>query len=113
MLEDINDVGSLRIDPIQVDLPQVQIRLNRNALARYGLTPEDVDQTISVALNGSIATTALEGERQIDVVARLGNRYRENVELLRRLPIRLPEKTYTDLDAYSSNLKQPLMITKP
>lgn len=109
MLEDINDVGSLRIDPIQVDLPQVQIRLNRNALARYGLTPEDVDQTISVALNGSIATTALEGERQIDVVARLGNRYREDVELLRRLPIRLPEKTYTDVEANSSDLKQSLI----
>jgi len=91
-LEDVDDAGTLRVDPIQIDLPQVQIRLKRDALARYGLTPEDVDRTISVALNGSVATTALEGERPVDVLARLGTKYREDLELLRRLPIRLPEK---------------------
>lgn len=92
LLKDVEDVGSLRADPIQADLPQVQIRLKRDSLAKYGLTPEDVDQTISVALNGSVATTALEGERPVDVLTRLGNNYREDLELLPRLPIRLADK---------------------
>ena len=91
-LEDVEDVGSLRVEPIQVDLPQVQIRLKRDALARYGLTPEDVDQTIAVALNGSVPTIALEGERPVDVLTRLGTKYREDLDFLRRLPIRIPEK---------------------
>lgn len=100
LLEGIEDVGSLRVDPIQADLPQVQIRLKRDALARYGLTPQDVDQTITVALNGSIATTALEGERPVDVLTRLGNNYREDLDLLRRLPILLSEKND---DAFKTN----------
>ncbi|MBP5621911.1 MAG: efflux RND transporter permease subunit [Thermoguttaceae bacterium] len=96
LLEGIEDVGSLRVDPIQADLPQVQIRLKRDALARFGLTPQDVDQTIAVALNGSIATIALEGERPVDVLTRLGNNYREDLDLLRRLPVLLPEKERDD-----------------
>ncbi|MDO5307960.1 MAG: efflux RND transporter permease subunit [Planctomycetia bacterium] len=89
-LADIEDIGSLRAEPMQTDLPQLQIRLNRDSLARYGLTPDDVERTILIALNGSTATTALEGERTIEVVTRLGADYRENIDLLRRLPIRLP-----------------------
>ncbi len=96
LLEDVEDVGSLRADPIQADLPQVQIRLKRDALAKYGLTPEDVDRTIAISLNGSIATKALEGERPIEVLTRLGNNYREDLEQLRRLSIRLPQKENTN-----------------
>ncbi|MBR4834910.1 MAG: efflux RND transporter permease subunit [Thermoguttaceae bacterium] len=93
LVEDVDDIGSLRVEPIQADLPQVQIRLKRDALARYGLTPQDVDQTIEIAMNGSVATTVLEGERPVELLTRLGEDVRENIELLRRLPIRLPEKT--------------------
>ena len=91
-LREIDDVGSLRTEPIQANLPQVQIRLKRDKLALYGLTPDDVEQTVLIALNGSIATTALDGERRVEVVAKLGSDYRENLEVLRRLPIRLPSK---------------------
>ncbi len=93
LIADVDDIGALRIEPIQADLPQVQIRLKRDALARYGLTPEDVDQTVEIAMNGSVATTVLEGERPVELLTRLGEDVRENIDALRRLPIRLPEKT--------------------
>ncbi len=93
LIADVDDIGALRVEPIQADLPQVQIRLKRDALARYGLTPEDVDQTVEIAMNGSVATTVLEGERPVELLTRLGEDVRENVDALRRLPIRLPEKT--------------------
>ena len=93
LIEDVDDIGALRVEPIQADLPQVQIRLKRDALAHYGLTPEDVDQTVEIAMNGSVATTVLEGERPVELLTRLGEDVRENIDALRRLPIRLPEKT--------------------
>ena len=93
LIADVDDIGALRVEPIQADLPQVQIRLKRDALARYGLTPEDVDQTVEIAMNGSVATTVLEGERPVELLTRLGEDVRENIDALRRLPIRLPEKT--------------------
>lgn len=93
LIADVEDIGALRIEPIQADLPQVQIRLKRDALAHYGLTPQDVDQTIEIAMNGSVATTVLEGERPVELLTRLGEDVRENIDALRRLPIRLPEKT--------------------
>lgn len=110
LLKEVDDVGTLRTDPIQTDLPQVQIRLKREALARYGLTPEDVDQTISIALNGSIATTALEGERPVEVLTRIGDSYREDLELLRRLPIQLPEKNMNDALYADSSLNGNLKL---
>ena len=93
LIADVDDIGALRVEPIQADLPQVQIRLKRDALARYGLTPQDVDQTVEIAMNGSVATTVLEGERPVELLTRLGEDVRENIDALKRLPIRLPEKT--------------------
>lgn len=103
ILGDIDDVGSLRTDPIQSDLPQVQINLKRDKLAKYGLTPEDVNQTILVAMNGSTTTTVLEGEKPVEVLTRFNNKYREDLEFLRRLPIRLPEKKLDNLDKFGSS----------
>ncbi len=102
ILADVEDAGSFRTEPIQADLPQVQIRLKRDALAKYGLLPEDVDRTVEIAMNGSVATTVLEGDRSVEVLTRLSDDYRENIDLLRRLAIRLPERTPIDAAAYSA-----------
>ena len=45
--------------------PQVQITVDRAAIARYGLAVADVQQVIETALGGSVATQVLEGERSL------------------------------------------------
>ncbi|MCC6493461.1 MAG: efflux RND transporter permease subunit [Pirellulales bacterium] len=74
----------------QVEIPQLQIRLRRDALARYGLAVEDVNELVETAMNGRTVSQLLEDQRSFDVVVRLDEPYRENVEYLQRLAINLP-----------------------
>ena len=67
------------------DIPQLQIELDRNAVARRGLSIGDVQDTLSVALGGSTATQVWEGERRYDVALRLPDPIRSSPDALGRL----------------------------
>jgi cobalt-zinc-cadmium resistance protein CzcA len=54
----------------EADQAQLQIRVNRHQVARYGLNVADVHDVIDFALGGRPVTTVYEGERRFDVVAR-------------------------------------------
>src|SRR5258708_1696352 len=49
--------------------PQVQIIVDRAAIARAGLSVSDVQSVVETALGGAVATRVLEGERSFDLVA--------------------------------------------
>jgi cobalt-zinc-cadmium resistance protein CzcA len=67
--------------------PQVQISIDRNALARYGLSVADAEEVIETALGGAVATQVLEGERSFDLAVRMSPGAVSDVESVRRLPI--------------------------
>lgn len=52
------------------DQAQVQILVNRQRIARYGINVEDVQQLIELAVGGKAITSVFEGERRFDVTAR-------------------------------------------
>jgi cobalt-zinc-cadmium resistance protein CzcA len=54
----------------EADQPQLRIELDRQALARYGLNVEDVQELIELAIGGKQVTSLLEGERKFDVTVR-------------------------------------------
>jgi CzcA family heavy metal efflux pump len=74
----------------QTEIPQLLIKLDRAALTRLGINPETVNEFIETALNGKVVTEIIQGERKYDLVVRLEDQYRENIEKLRRLSINLP-----------------------
>jgi len=90
LISGIPDIGSPRISPVQIDIPQVRFNLRRDALATYGLIPEDVNATIETAMQGIVATQILEGRRTTDVVLRASDAYRENLAALSQMPIQTP-----------------------
>ncbi|MBL8602357.1 MAG: efflux RND transporter permease subunit [Myxococcales bacterium] len=69
------------------EAPQVQITLDRVALARRGLSVESVQRVIDIALGGASATEVWEGERRFEVTLRLPESFRHNPEALRRLVV--------------------------
>jgi cobalt-zinc-cadmium resistance protein CzcA len=71
--------------------PMLEIRVKRDALAKYNLHAGDVNQTITAALGGETVGTMLEGNRRFDIVIRLSEADRENVETIRALPVRVGE----------------------
>lgn len=67
--------------------PNLNIRVDRERAARYGLNTGDVNSVIQAAVGGSIATTVLEADRQFGVAVRLDARFRESVDAVRELKV--------------------------
>ena len=65
----------------------IEFEIDRDAIARYGLTIGDVQQTLEVALGGMPLTTTVEGLERYGVILRYDRDYRENLEALRELLI--------------------------
>jgi cobalt-zinc-cadmium resistance protein CzcA len=71
-------------------LPLLTIHLNRPAMARLGLNVSDVQDVVEVAMGGRTAGQVFEGDRRFDIIVRLPERIRGDLDKLKRLPIPLP-----------------------
>ncbi|MCX6952787.1 MAG: CusA/CzcA family heavy metal efflux RND transporter, partial [Verrucomicrobia bacterium] len=72
-------------------LPLLTVHLDREAIARYGLAVDDVQQVISTAMGGTTAGQVFEGDRRFDLVVRLPENLRTDLAALGNLPIPLPK----------------------
>ncbi len=89
-VKSVPGVADLMLEP-QVLIPQLRIELRRDKLALNGLTARNVNQVIETALNGVVVSEVLDGQRTFDLVVRFDKQDRENLDVLRRLSIELPE----------------------
>ena len=97
-------VADLMVEP-QVTIPQLRIELDRAQLARQGLTPGDVTGNLETAMHGRVVSDILIGQRTIDLFVRFDERFRENIEVLERLSIDLPEGGATTLGSVAKIYK--------
>lgn len=72
--------------------PQLDVTFDRDAIARYGLTLQDVTDTIAAALGGREAGIVFEGDRRFDIVVRLPNAGRNDLDAVGALPVMLPQE---------------------
>ncbi len=71
-------------------LPQITIHYNRDKMAGYGVNVEDLNQIVRTAFAGESAGLIFENERRFDLVVRLQNQSRRDIEDVRNLYIPLP-----------------------
>ena len=71
-------------------LPVLTVAIDRAAAARYGLNMADVQNTVATAVGGRRAGTMYEGDRRFDILVRLPENIRTDLDAIRRLPIALP-----------------------
>jgi heavy metal efflux system protein len=67
--------------------PNLNIRVDRERAARYGLNAGDINSVIQAALGGTAATTLLEADRQFGVTVRLAPQYRNEIDQVRKVKI--------------------------
>ncbi len=72
-------------------LPMLTVNIDRNKTARYGLNVGDVQDAISVAVGGREAGTLFDGDRRFDIIVRLPENLRTDLEAIKRLPVALPK----------------------
>ena len=70
-------------------LPMLSVLPDRDALARYGLNPADVQRNVATAIGGEVAGQLFEGDRRFDIVVRLPEQQRLDPTALSALPISL------------------------
>lgn len=72
--------------------PTVRIDIDRGAAARYGLTPDDVNQTVAAAIGGQSTGDLYERDtdRRFPIVVRLPNVQRDSLDAIRRITIAAP-----------------------
>ena len=79
-------------------IPQLQIEVDRERAARYGLNVGDIDDVVETAFGGSAATYIWEGEKRFGVVVRLREEERRNEDSIRSMLLDAPDGTQVPLD---------------
>lgn len=97
-LEEIPGIAPPIVEP-QTIIPQYRIEVKRDALARYGVSASYVHEMVETALNGRVVTQLYEGQRSFDVLLRLAEPYRSDLENLDRFPLELPDGRRIPLSA--------------
>lgn len=75
-------------------LPMLEVTLNKEAIARYGMNTGDVLDVVAIAIGGRPSGTIFEGDKRFDLVVRLPDDVRADMTTLNNLPILLPEADY-------------------
>ncbi|MDT8346254.1 MAG: efflux RND transporter permease subunit [Flavobacteriaceae bacterium] len=78
--------------------PYLHITIDREAIARYGLSIQEVQEHIDIAIGGKALTTTLEGRERYDVRARYPRAFRDKPEQIKQLLIKTPSGGYINLD---------------
>src|SRR6202012_4776392 len=67
--------------------PNLNIKIDREKAARYGLNTGDVNTVVQAALGGTIATNVLEGDRSFALAVRLDPRFRDSIDEIRTVKV--------------------------
>ena len=94
--------------------PQLLIRVDRGAVARWGLNVEDVQQVIRAAVGGESAGQVFEGVRRFEIVVRYPEASRDTMEAISSISVPTPDSATVPLDqlAEISEVVGPRQITR-
>lgn len=79
-IKDIEGVGDVKVEQTE-GLPQMNLRMDRQALARYGISSTYVQELVRTAYSGAEVGNIFEGQRRYDLVVRLDSEHREQPDL--------------------------------
>ncbi|HLG45080.1 MAG TPA: CusA/CzcA family heavy metal efflux RND transporter [Reyranella sp.] len=82
-IQGVADLGIFHI----VGQPNLNIKIDREKAARYGLNAGDINSVVQAAMGGTNATTVLEGDRQFGVSVRLQGPYRQTIDAIRDVKV--------------------------
>ena len=84
---DVDGVTDLQVEQ-QVQVEQLQIKVDRLAAARYGLSVKDVNHFVESAFKGEVVSQILQGQRQYDMVMRVDPSFVNQINKIAKLKIR-------------------------
>ena len=92
LIENVEGAADISVEKVE-GLPQMSVKFNRSKIARYGLNISDLNDVISMGFAGKTAGSVFEGEKRFDLVLRLQENNRKNMESLQNLYVDTPSGT--------------------
>ena len=89
IIQGIEGVEDINVEKV-TGLAQVQVEYNRDRLAQYGLSVEEVNRVLRAAFAGSQAGVVFDEEKRFAMVVRLDKDYRRNLDDVKNLSVELP-----------------------
>jgi cobalt-zinc-cadmium resistance protein CzcA len=93
----ITDITLVR----ELGQPSLTIEPDRAKIAQYGLNVSDINTLIETAVGGAPATQVIQGERSFDLVVRLQEPFRENMDAIKNLTIATPDGQHLPLSQFA------------
>jgi cobalt-zinc-cadmium resistance protein CzcA len=90
VIRTISGIADINVEKV-TGLAQIQVEYNRDRLAQYGLSVEDVNSVLRAAFAGSQAGVVFDEEKRFGLVVRLDRDYRQNLDDIKNLTVALPD----------------------
>jgi cobalt-zinc-cadmium resistance protein CzcA len=97
-VQGITDITLVR----ELGQPSLIIEPDRARIAQYGLNVADVNTLIETAIGGTAATQVIQGEREFDLVVRLKEPFRQNMDAIKNLLIATPDGQHLPLSQFAA-----------
>jgi heavy metal efflux system protein len=90
ILKGLEGAADIKVEEVQ-GLPVLEVRIDKSEIARRGLSLSDVQEVIGTAIGGSAAGLVFEGDRRFQIIVRLADGLRSEIQALENLPVSLPQ----------------------
>tara|TARA_B100001765_G_scaffold100400_1_gene61763 strand:- start:15574 stop:18072 length:2499 start_codon:yes stop_codon:yes gene_type:complete len=89
LIQDVEGAADISVEKI-TGLPQMSVKYNRAKIARYGLNISDLNDLVKMGFSGQSVGNIFEGEKRFDLVVRLAENQRQNIDNLQNLYVDTP-----------------------
>ncbi|NOZ37755.1 MAG: efflux RND transporter permease subunit, partial [Gammaproteobacteria bacterium] len=86
-ISQVDGVADLSLEA-NLGKPQIQIRVNREQLARYGMNADDVLTVVRTGIGNEPVSTLIDGVKRFDITVRLNDEAKQSIEAIRNIPLR-------------------------
>lgn len=90
VLRSVDGAADVKVEQT-TGLPMLDVKLDKDAIARNGLNVSDVLDIVSIAVGGREAGMLFQGDRRFQILVRLPDKIRDDIDALGNLPIPLPK----------------------
>jgi cobalt-zinc-cadmium resistance protein CzcA len=113
VIREISGAADVQKDQV-TGTPQLRIRIDRQAISRYGINVEDVQSVIRTAVGGETAGQIFEGIRRFDIFVRFAQEARGDAEAIKHILVAAPGGAKVPLDQLASieEIVGPRQITR-
>ena len=96
VLKSVTGAADVKVEQV-TGLPMLTLQPKKEVIARYGLAVADVQAVITSLIAGEKAGEVFEGDQRFDLIVRLPEQLRQDIEVLKRIPVPLPTNNHATI----------------